>query len=169
MSEHSTIPQRRHSGPRPGLGRQVLRGLVITAVLLAAFAFIGSLTYDDQLDRSRISEAIVAADACKESVGAFVENRKAFPSTAREAGCNEEATRYAEPVRISGSRIELPLRNINRSVDGTVLVLEPIGGVGGTTRNSSRGHDGGWRCGTNAGPKAYKYFPTHCRQVPLAR
>lgn len=151
------------------MARQVLRGFIVAAVALVALVLFGSLTYDDSLDRSRVAEAMVVAEACRQSVGAFVEARKAFPSTTREAGCSEDATRFADPVRISGTRIELTLRHVNRTVDGSVVVLEPTGGVEGTTRLSSQGRGGGWRCATTAAPQAYKQFPTYCRQAPLAR
>lgn len=167
MSHEARHFDERKSGSDPG--RQVLRGLLFTAVLVAVIVFVGSLTYDDKLDRSRVAEAIVVAEGCREAIGAFVEDRKAFPSTAGEAGCNVEPTKYAESVRFNGTRLELTLKGIGRALDGTVLILEPISGVEGTTRDSSRGRGGGWRCWTNAAPEAYKYFPAYCRQSSLAR
>jgi type IV pilus assembly protein PilA len=145
------------------------RGAWIGIGLALAGAAVGiGLFWPYTLPRSKVTEVAAIAGACKVALTYDSYNlvRKAFPKDAAEAGCalDDYGVRYASGIRVTPGRIDVTMHRIHDAVDGKVLTLQAMTGPEGPELASSPERVGSWKCGTNADPKAYRYFPANCRQ-----
>ncbi len=146
---------------------------VLIVVLLVVFgaAILWSIlapAHTDYSESSKVTEVTAIMGVCRMNVAAFTASRNAFPGNASEAGCPDKATTHSSGLRVSGGRIDVTVRRIHR-LDGKVLSLQATTDPEGTRLAKSGEAVGGWRCSTNAEPRAYLYLPASCRQGPLAQ
>jgi type IV pilus assembly protein PilA len=68
--------------------------LMIVIAIIAILAAIALPAYQDYTVRAKLSEVIVAGDACKNSVVEFFTDRGSLPSTLASAGCSSNPTKF---------------------------------------------------------------------------
>lgn len=154
--------------------KQVQKGftlieLMIVVAIIGILAAIALPAYQDYTIRSKVTEGMIAASACKTGVSEFIQANGRLPTNSDEAGC-AQTTKYVTSVTVGAdAAISVLLRGTgNAAVDGTNLILQPTSNAARTAVISNTSLDIlGWSCGTSAAATAFKYFPASCRQVVL--
>ncbi len=72
--------------------------LMIVIAIIAILAAIALPAYQDYLVRSKVSEAVLAADACKTSVAEFYQSQGTLPVSLATAGCSSHGTQYVSSL-----------------------------------------------------------------------
>src|SRR5690606_22932150 len=129
--------------------------LMIVVAIIAILAAIALPAYQDFIKRGKVSEAIVAAGACKASVAEFVASENALPADLAESGCTNQATQYVSALDWSGTAIEVTMQNIGTGVDGQVISLTP------DAANVADGSIPAWACTFDGAEKSL--VPASCR------
>lgn len=102
--------------------------LMIVVAIIAILAAIALPAYQNYIKRSKVSEGVVAADACKASVSEFVASENSLPANITAAGCdNFQATQYVASLTYNGGTgaITATYRNVGTGVDGQFYRLAP--------------------------------------------
>src|SRR5688500_14052483 len=60
---------------------------MIDVAILGILAAVALPAYQDYTVRAKVSEAMIAASACKTGVSEFIQANNAFPADANQAGC----------------------------------------------------------------------------------
>ena len=124
--------------------------LMIVVAIIAILAAIALPAYQDFLKRSKVSEVVVAAGACKTSVAEYVASRNALPTDTAASGCASVATQY-----VSGLDVTAGVISVTSTVPGATgtITLSP-------TATLSDGIINTWVC---AGSIDAKFKPSSCR------
>ena len=78
--------------------------LMIVVAIIAILAAIALPAYQNYIKRSKVTEGVVAADACKSSVVEYVASLNTMPQTLDEAGCgNVKASQYVSTLTYNGA------------------------------------------------------------------
>jgi len=75
--------------------------LMIVVAIVGILAAIALPAYQDYVIRSKMSEGVVAAAACKTSISEYVSTKSNWPTTADEAGCSTLATQYVSGLAVA--------------------------------------------------------------------
>ena len=132
--------------------------LMIVVAIIAILAAIALPAYQNYIKRSKVTEGVVAADACKASVSEYVASQNAWPGTIAQAGCDGfVATQYVSGLTYDGAGgITVAYQNVGSGVDGNTYVLGPSGAQDPTT-----GQITAWTC-TNSTVET-QLLPAACR------
>lgn len=142
--------------------------LMIVVAIIGILAAIGIPAYQDYINRSKVTEAVNAASACKTSVMEFAAATSRLPDEIGEAGCQIEPTQYVESVAVEDGVISVVLQNVHNDVNGKKLVLTPTSDKDLTTKAADGDTIVAWHCGNDGkNTKLHKYFPANCRKDPL--
>jgi type IV pilus assembly protein PilA len=125
--------------------------LMIVVAIVGILAAIAIPAYSDYVVRSKVSEGLASAAACKTTVSEYLATKGALPATAN-AGCSDLDTTYTKAPTIAAGVITIPLRGTGSAIDGKNLILTP--GVVGTAITA-------WACTTDS--TDLKFFPASCR------
>lgn len=144
--------------------------LMIVVAIVGILAAVAIPAYQDYLNRSKVSEVAAVVGACKTGVQEFAAARNALPSSADNAGCSTNATKYVSALVVNaGGLIRATIRQVEATVDGKFLQMTPLSVAAVGASNGTAASDGqtivGWHCGTDAATTAYKYFPANCRNA----
>ena len=128
--------------------------LMIVVAIVGILAAIAIPAYQDFVVRSKISEALASAGACKTSVAEFAQTRGLASIDAANHGCGTVATIYASAPAVTAVTgvITITIQGTNSAADTGTLTLTPVA--------NSTGDITQWNCATTA-PK--KYVPSQCR------
>lgn len=129
--------------------------LMIVVAIIGILAAIAIPAYQDYIIRSKVTELITAADACKTSVSEYAQSQNTLPADLEASGCSSNAT-----TNITSLDVE----------DGVITVLATTalgGGIAATdgvklTPSFTSGEPITWSC-TKAGNMPTKYLPANCR------
>jgi type IV pilus assembly protein PilA len=138
--------------------------LMIVVAIIGILAAVALPAYQDYTVRSRVSEAIVAADAAKVTVADNAANGTAF-GTGFNAG--QVTQNIATVPAISATGV---ITVVTTARAGAVTIkMTPFDGVVGTalTAGTPPANQIVWACSVNA-EAVYKYVPANCRQVTAA-
>ena len=128
--------------------------LMIVVAIIAILAAIALPAYRDYTTRAKISELVIAADACKTSVAEFFQSQDVLPADTAEAGCDTQATQWVASLGVVNGVITVATSAaIPTDAQGN-LVLTP-------TANASNDGILDWDC--NASTIAPKFLPASCR------
>jgi type IV pilus assembly protein PilA len=134
--------------------------LMIVIAIIAILAAIALPAYQDYTVRARVSEAIVAGDACKNSVVEFYQSRGNMPLNETSAGCNNTASREVATVTVTGGA-QTGTITVTTSTDaalyGAASLAYKLVGVGTAGTDTPIN----WSCTTSTIPA--KYLPAVCR------
>jgi type IV pilus assembly protein PilA len=130
--------------------------LMIVVAIIGILAAIAIPAYQDYIIRSKVTELVTAADACKTSVSEYAQSQNALPTGNTTAGCSSNTTQYITSLTVSAA--------------GAVTVLGTAalgGGIVATdgvtlTPTFATGQPIKWAC-TKAGAMPTKYLPANCR------
>jgi type IV pilus assembly protein PilA len=79
--------------------------LMIVVAIVGILAAIALPAYQDYIIRSKMSEGVAAAAACKTSVSEFVSTKNAWPASTSAAGCSTLATQYVASTSVGASGV----------------------------------------------------------------
>lgn len=135
--------------------------LMIVVAIIGILAAIAIPAYQDYITRSKVTELIVAADACKTGVVEYFQSQGTLPNSIAQAGCSDASTQYISSLAVG--------------TDGTISVtasadLDSVmgitGGIFALNPDASAGKNKplSWTCNSSAGSTIpTKYLPANCR------
>ncbi|MFO1414435.1 MAG: pilin [Burkholderiales bacterium] len=128
--------------------------LMIVVAIIGILAAIALPAYSDYVVRSKVSEALASASACKTSVSEFIASRGAAALTSANAGCNDKDTQYAKAPVVTDATgvITITVQGTNSAMDTETIVLTPTISGNAVTQ---------WDCTTSSADK--KFVPASCR------
>jgi type IV pilus assembly protein PilA len=133
--------------------------LMIVIAIIAILAAIALPAYQDYTTRAKISELIVAADACKNSVTEYFQARGALPANTVDAGCDTQTTQYVASLGVAAGVITVATAAapaIPAAAQGN-YVLSPA-------PNAANASILDWSCDAAAGTTINpKFIPATCR------
>ena len=131
--------------------------LMIVVAIIGILAAIALPAYQDYITRSKVSELVVAGDACKTSVAEYFQSLQALPSSTDTAGCADNSSQYISNLGVGASGVITVTGNATAlglaSTSSNTFVLTPT--------NNGVGHPLGWSC--TASTIENKYLPANCR------
>jgi type IV pilus assembly protein PilA len=132
--------------------------LMIVVAIIAILAAIALPAYQNYIKRSKVTEGIVAADACKSSVVEYVASLNKMPQNLTAAGCgNTKASQYVSTLAYSAANgITVTYTNVGTGVNGKTYNLKPS-----DTATAASGQLTGWTC-TDSGVSP-ELLPASCR------
>jgi len=89
--------------------------LMIVIAIIAILAAIALPAYSDYTIRAKVSEAILAADACKNSVAEYYQAKGTLPADLNASGCNNKASTYVASLDVANGKI-----TVTTSADGSL-------------------------------------------------
>ncbi len=126
--------------------------LMIVIAIIAILAAIALPAYQNYTVRAKVSEALVAADACKTSVAESYQSNGSLPSTTASAGCATQATNYVSALAVAAGVITTTTKNLGGGIaDGATVTLTPT-----ATANQPIL----WKCTSSL---SSQYVPASCR------
>lgn len=141
--------------------------LMIVVAIIGILAAIGIPAYQDYMNRSKVSEAMAAAAACKTSVQEYAAATSVLPDSVDTAGCANTKTKYVESIAVADGVISVKLQNVATGANGKLLILSPTKDDALAQKAADGDTIIGWHCGTDADAADYKFFPANCRQAAL--
>ncbi len=135
--------------------------ILIVCAIIGILAAIALPAYQDYITRSKITELISAAQACKTSVTEYYQSANAFPATIASAACTDQPTKYVLSLDVAPNTgvITVTARTGPQAIDpkaaGTYVLAPTVLASGALD----------WSCNAAAGSTIpIKYLPTICRQ-----
>lgn len=132
--------------------------LMIVVAIIAILAAIALPAYQNYIKRSKVTEGVVAADACKASLVEYVASLNKMPQTQTAAGCgNTKPSQYMQKlVYAPATGITVTYTNVGTGVDGKDYVLQAS-----NTATAASGQLTGWSCTTST--VSPELLPASCR------
>ena len=130
--------------------------LMIVVAIIGILAAIAIPAYQDYIVRSKVTELVTAADACKTSVSEYAQSQNTLPANTTIAGCTNSPTKFISELTV---------------VNGVVTV-SATGSIGGTitsgqglslTPTFEAGKPIQWKCTPATSGIPVKYLPANCR------
>lgn len=138
--------------------------LMIVVAIVGILAAVAIPAYQDYIKRSKISEVMAAAAACKTSVAEYYSSRAALPATVADAGCSTTPSQYAGAITVANGIITVPIQASVGAGTGDI-VLSPSTATDGVTITAPDPTAGdeivSWVCTTTL--TETKYVPASCR------
>lgn len=131
--------------------------LMIVVAIIGILAAIAIPAYQDYITRSKVTELVTAADACKPSVSEYFQTNLVSPANITSAGCTSNPTQYLSALTVTNGVISvLATASVGGGITNTMgLTLTP-------SYSSSVGTVS-WTC-SPTGSMPPKYLPANCRQ-----
>jgi type IV pilus assembly protein PilA len=100
--------------------------LMIVVAIVGILAAIALPAYQDYIIRSKMSEGVAAAAACKTSISEYVATKNTWPADTSTAGCSTTTTQYVSTLNVGASGlIEVTTVNTGSKPGACVLSLTP--------------------------------------------
>ena len=135
--------------------------LMIVVAIIGILAAIALPAYQDYVVRSRVSEALTAADALKTAVAENAANGKAYDSGVQAIIASENMDATAAPV--DGGTGQITVTTSAKAGAGTVIFVPSDGAVGNALPAAGTPPQNAiqWTC--TGGTLVAKYRPAQCR------
>jgi type IV pilus assembly protein PilA len=154
--------------------------LMIVVAIIGILAAVALPAYQDYTARAKMSEAILAASACRTSITETVQSASVLPTTGGQWGCESRAaaahpiTKYVEMIEtneMGDIRVQISTGSINADLDGKYIVLQPSSTATSYTAPTVGSAVASWTCGPQASqtPDISKYLPGSCRASVAAQ
>ncbi|MGH8541518.1 MAG: pilin, partial [Stenotrophobium sp.] len=103
--------------------------LMIVVAIIGILAAIAIPAYQDYVTRSKVTEVIAQADACKTSVADYFQTQGRLPSTTQMPGCSAHTTQYAAGLNVTNGVITVGTNgSLSTAIGGAAnYVLSPYG------------------------------------------
>ncbi|GAA4350218.1 pilin [Kangiella taiwanensis] len=118
--------------------------LMIVVAIVGILAAVAIPAYQDYIKRSKISEAMATAGACKTSVAEYAAANNALPGSATSAGCSG-GSQYVDSLTVAAGgviSVEINDAEVGDGSNGTI-VLSPVDSSGAA---ASGADIFGWNC-----------------------
>jgi len=148
--------------------------LMIVVAIIGILAAVALPAYQDYTARAKMSEAILAASACRTSVTETVQSAATLPA-AGQWGCESTVlntlavSKYVAEIQSNDvGEIRVIVAGINADVNGKAIILQPWADALGTVVPTAGSAVARWDCGpdtANAAPPIDKFLPGSCRAV----
>jgi type IV pilus assembly protein PilA len=123
---------------------------MIVVAIIGILAAIAIPAYQDYITRSKVSEIVIAGDACKNSVAEYYQTMNKFPTDINAAGCSSNPTQYVSGLTVAAGVITVT--SALTDATGTYVLTPTAAGTGGALN---------WSCKNST--IAQKYLPANCR------
>jgi type IV pilus assembly protein PilA len=127
--------------------------LMIVIAIIGILAAIALPAYQDYTVRAKVSELVVAADACKTSVAEYYQSQGTLPATTAVSGCSTGASTYVASLTVAAGIITVTSQGLP-AAPGTFL-LTP------TVNSAATDLPVTWSC--IGGTIPVKFLPAVCR------
>jgi type IV pilus assembly protein PilA len=130
--------------------------LMITVAIIGILAAVALPAYQNYTARAKLSEAILAASACRSAISEIAQVGSGLPD-AGEWNCETVSggpakSRYVNTVETSAEgAIRVTIQNINSDVDGQALIIRPWPDVARSGAITGGGAITVWDCGPDPG------------------
>src|SRR3546814_8699274 len=74
--------------------------LMIVVAIIGILAAIAIPAYQDYIVRSKVTELVTAADACKTSVSEYAQSQNTLPADTTVAGCTNSPTKFISDLTV---------------------------------------------------------------------
>ena len=149
--------------------------LMIVVAIIGILAAVALPAYQDYTARAKMSEAILAASACRTSVTETVQSVSGNLPGPGLWGCESKSgvqvSKYVNAIQTNGDgEIRVIVTGINTVANGMALILKPYADVAGTAivnATSAGSAIARWDCGpdTANANDINKFLPGSCRAV----
>jgi len=139
--------------------------LMIVVAIIGLLASIALPAYRDYSIRAKVSEAVLAASACRVTIAETYVSSSTSPG-ANAWGCEFNTSKYVQVVNTDANGvITVTAHNISSDVDGKALSMFPlIGGVAADAATMMGQPVSEWRCGpATVNGLGLNYLPGSCR------
>lgn len=145
--------------------------LMIVVAIIGILAAVALPAYQDYTRKARISEAILAASACRTTVTEVVQSSTSGLPTGTAPnlwGCEVSAgsgTKFVSTVAVNGNGVvTVTTTGIGGGADG-VISLEPSTSATAMTAPAAGNVIAAWRCGSTTGGTTVpaRFLPGSCR------
>lgn len=133
--------------------------LMIVVAIIAILAAIALPAYQNYIKRSKVTEGIVAVDACKGSVVEYVASMNKMPADITAAGCDGfKTSQFVSALKYTGATGEIAAtyHNVGTQVDNLDYKLVPS-----SVNSAASGQLTGWSCVSSTVAK--QLLPASCR------
>lgn len=147
--------------------------LMIVVAIIGILAAVALPAYQSYTIKAKMSEAILAASACRTTVTEVVQTSTSSALPTGLWGCeistaSSTNTKYVNQVAVSSAGvITVTTAAIGSAIpSGSTVLLEPSSAAGAftaLTTTSGGGTIAGWRCGGGATTVPVQYLPGSCR------
>ena len=101
--------------------------LMIVVAIIAILAAIALPAYQNYIKRAKVTEGVVAADACKSSVSEYVASQNTLPADIVAAGCDGFITsHFVDTLTYNTGAITVTYKSVGTGVDGNTYKLQPV-------------------------------------------
>jgi len=145
--------------------------LMIVVAIIGILAAVALPAYQDYTARAKMSEAILAASACRTSITETVQSASVLPA-AGLWGCESssstlQVSKYVTSIKTSAAgEVRVAVTGINATnIDGNAIILQPSNSAVAAVAPNVGDAVASWLCGpdpSNAKDIA-KYLPGSCR------
>ncbi len=131
--------------------------VLIVVAIISILAAVSLPAYQDYVTRSKVTELVLAADACKLSISEYWQSQSAFPPDMAMSGCIDQQTRYVASVKVGSASGVITVTGatgpnaLDVAAAGDFVLAPTIAASGQLV----------WDCRTSTIPK--KYLPSICR------
>ena len=149
--------------------------LMIVVAIIGILAAVALPAYQDYTARAKMSEAILAASACRTSVTETIQSVSGALPGPGLWGCESKTgvrvSKYVDSIQSNGDgEIRVVVTGINTQSNGMALILKPFETVAGAPivqATSAGAAIARWDCGPDAtnGQDINKFLPGSCRAV----
>ncbi len=150
--------------------------LMIVVAIIGILAAVALPAYQDYTKRSKVSEVVLAASACRTNIQEAADAGLPAAPAANGFGCGETGSstptesRYVASVTTSATGIvTATARNIGTGINGNTIILRPFTDSANATAATAATFTTGtnvpirsWVCATNMD---FKYVPANCRNT----
>ncbi len=146
--------------------------LMIVVAIIGILAAVALPAYQDYTARAKMSEAILAASACRTSVTETVQSAAVLPGPG-QWGCESSiananpVSKYVDEIQTNAAgEIRVIVNRIGPDVDTKAIILKPWADAAGTTVPTAGSAIARWDCGpdtNNPLPDISKFLPGSCR------
>jgi type IV pilus assembly protein PilA len=146
--------------------------LMIVVAIIGILAAVALPAYQDYTARAKMSEAILAASACRTSVTETVQSASVLPGPG-QWGCESSVasalpvSKYVDQIQTNGAgEVRVIVVGINTDVNNKAIILQPWADAAGTVAVTPGSAVARWDCGpdpNNPLPDISKFLPGSCR------
>ena len=146
--------------------------LMIVVAIIGILAAVALPAYQDYTARAKMSEAILAASACRTSITESVQSATVLPGPG-QWGCESTVanslavSKYVDQIQTNADgEVRVIVNNIGPDVNAKAIILKPWADAAGTTVPTAGSAIARWDCGpdtSNPAPPIDKFLPGSCR------